>query len=47
MGHVEGAALKLPPGWTVHPGPRRLRMKIDGFCQQYPAEAEKAKDEGQ
>ena len=44
MGHVEGAALKLPPGWMVHPGPRRLRMKVDGFCQLRPAGAEWAKD---
>ena len=43
MGHVEGAALKLPPGWMVHPGPRRLRMNVDGFCQLRPAGAEWAK----
>ena len=38
-GYVEGAALKLPPGWRFHPGPRPLRMYGNGYCRQRPAGA--------
>ena len=44
MRNVEGAALNLPPGWTVHPGPRRLRMTVGWYCRLRPADVGKAKD---
>ena len=34
---VEDSVLKLLPGWTIHPGPRRLRTRLDMANRRLPA----------